>query len=189
MKKSVASPAKVSTRKILHSLGPPQESRSALLPVTVIARNPSEGVWGLLSRTASVMLAQAPLEEDRKAPLGTGPRLTPCLLPRCKEAEQTSKQRLQYLSQNGYGISLSLSPSSSPGHEGSVKPPGHLAPQLLLGLSEGVKSCFQYWLYELLPVTETVPLRYDNMIRKPKVPLCTDSVRVGTPRRLCGGMP
>ena len=30
--------------------------------------------------------------------------------------------------------------SSSPGHEGSVKPRGQLAPQLLLGLSEGVKS-------------------------------------------------
>ena len=33
-----------------------------------------------------------------------------------------------------------LTLSSSPGHEGSVKPPGQLAPQLLLGLSEGVKS-------------------------------------------------
>ena len=42
--------------------------------------------------------------------------------------------------------------TSSPGHEGSVKPPGHLAPQLLLGLSEGVKTCsvFGSVLWEVL---------------------------------------
>ena len=65
MRRCLSSPSEASIKKTLHSLGPPQRCSSALLPSANIARN--QAFRGLLSRNASDMLAQAPLERNRKA--------------------------------------------------------------------------------------------------------------------------
>ena len=57
----------------------------------------------------------------------------------CFRLEATSSR----LTGPAFGL-LSVSVSSSPGLEGSVKPPGQLAPQLLFGAFGGCEKCLQY---------------------------------------------
>ena len=65
---------------------------------------------GHLSRNTSGGLAQAPLEKNRKAPLGVySPQVNSLSLPPMQGGGTGLRAKVQHLSQNGYPLSLSLS--------------------------------------------------------------------------------
>ena len=65
---------------------------------------------GHLSRNTSGGLAQAPLEKNRKAPLGVNsPQVNSLSLPPMQGGGTGPRAKVQHLSQNGYAIPISLS--------------------------------------------------------------------------------
>ena len=92
VKKSMYSPTDVSKRKTLHELGPPQGCSATLLPSLSIARDPSEAVRATQAKCIGYVCSSTAEEKQKGSPRAS-PRSTFCLPPRCKEVEQTSKQR------------------------------------------------------------------------------------------------